>query len=267
VLKALTAKKSVFCEKPICLSESELQSIVRAYFEIPAAEQPVLMVGFNRRFAPMIQNLKAFFASTSEPLALHYRVNAGYLPPDHWANDREQGGGRILGEVCHFVDLLMFLADSPIIEVEAQGIGNSGRYSGDNITALLRFANGSQGTITYLANGDRSFSKERLEVFGGGALGVLEDFRRLELVRDGKKETGHSRWHQDKGHRAEWEAFADCIRRKREAPIAFEDIVCSTLATFCIDESLATGKRIPVDASAFLRDAQITSNPNSSPGK
>ena len=115
------------------------------------------MVGFNRRFAPMTARMKSFLAPVSEPLALHYRINAGHLPPDHWVNDREQGGGRILGEVCHFVDLLMFLAASPVVEVEARAVGNSGRYSGDNVLVSLRFANGSEGTISYLANGDRVF--------------------------------------------------------------------------------------------------------------
>ncbi len=264
VLKALAAGKNVFCEKPLCLSEDELRSIVREYLGISFAARQALMVGFNRRFAAMIRRLKSFFASTSEPLAMHYRVNAGYLPPDHWVNDREQGGGRVLGEVCHFVDLLMFLAGSPIIEVVARGIGNSERYHGDNVTALLRFANGSQGTITYVANGDRSFSKERIEIFGGGAAGVLEDFRRLELVRNGRKETVHSRWRQDKGHRAEWAAFADCVLGTAQTPISLEDIVCSTLATLRVAESLATDQRVAVDAAAFLREAQPLRDLNSS---
>jgi len=252
VLAALEAGKHVFCEKPLCLTEAELRSIIRAYLGIPPSARPALMVGFNRRFAPMIMRMKSFLAPISEPLALHYRVNAGYLPPDHWVNDREQGGGRILGEVCHFVDLLMFLAGSPIAEVEARAVGNAGRYSGDNVLVSLRFANGCEGTISYLANGDRSFSKERIEVFGGGVVAVLEDFRRLELVRDGRKETVHSRWSQDKGHRGEWAAFAESVQKQNEAPIRFDDIVCSTLATLRINESAATGKQLAVDSSVFI---------------
>ena len=127
VLAALAAGKHVFCEKPLCLSEDELGSIARTYRGVSAAARPVLMVGFNRRFAPMTTRMKSFLAPISEPLVLHYRINAGYLPPDHWVNDREQGGGRILGEVCHFVDMLMFLAGSPVVEVEARAVGNSGR--------------------------------------------------------------------------------------------------------------------------------------------
>ena len=265
VIAALAAGKHVFCEKPLCLSEEELRSIVAAYVGVPSAQRPALMVGFNRRFAPMTARIKSFLAHVSEPLALHYRINAGCLPPDHWVNDREQGGGRIRGEVCHFVDLLMFLAASPVVEVDARGVGNSGRYSGDNVLVSLRFGNGSEGTISYLSNGDRTFSKERIEVFGGGSTAVLEDFRRLELVRGGRKETIHSRWRQDKGHRGEWDAFAQSVQRRIEAPIPFEELVCSTLATLRIDESVATGKRLAVDSAAFLGAIPRTSIANSSP--
>ena len=256
VLAGLRAGKHVFCEKPLCLSEDELRSIIRGYLGITSTRRPALMVGYNRRFAPMAAQMKSFLAPISEPLALHYRVNAGYLPPDHWVNDREQGGGRILGEVCHFVDLLMFLAASPIVEVEGRALRNSSRYSGDNVVISVRFANGSEGTISYLANGDRGFSKERLEVFGGGTVAVLEDFRRLELMRDGHKRTTHSRWRQDKGHRSEWIAFAESVRKGQDAPISFDELVCSTLATLRIQESVATGKRFPVDTAAFI-DASL----------
>ena len=252
VLAALVAGKNVFCEKPLCLTEEELRAIVSTYLGIPQQDRPALMVGFNRRFAPMIVRMKSFVRSVSEPLALNYRINAGYLPPDHWVNDREQGGGRVLGEVCHFVDLLMFLAASPITEVTGRVIGNSSRYSGDNVVVSLRFANGSEGTVTYLANGDRSYSKERLEVFGGGSTAILEDFRRLQLVRNGRKETFHSRWRQDKGHAAEWAAFVDALTRGDDAVIRFDELVCSTLATLRLEESLATGKAMVVDARSLL---------------
>jgi predicted dehydrogenase len=262
IVDALAAGKHAFCEKPLCLSETELRSIARAYLG-RAANRRSLMVGFNRRFAPMIARMKSFLAPISEPLVLHYRINAGNLPLDHWLNDREQGGGRILGEVCHFVDLLMFLAGSPIVEVEARTTGGA-RYSGGNVLASLRFGNGAEGTISYLASGDRSFSKERIEVFGGGAVAVLEDFRRLDLARDGRKQTVHSRWRQDKGHAAEWAAFVHCIESGNDAPIRFEDIVSSTLATLRLDESVATGERLEVDTAAFLESEQRAANLNSS---
>ena len=137
---------------------------------------------------------KVSCARRTNRLAIHYRVNAGYIPADHWVNDPEQGGGRILGEVCHFVDFLCFLAGASPIEVQAQTVGNPGQYSMDNVVASLKFANGSLGTISYLANGDKSASKERVEIFGGGSVAILEDFRRLELVRNGRKQITRARW-------------------------------------------------------------------------
>jgi len=258
VLAALSAAKNVFCEKPLCLSEQELKNIVSAYVNIPGGQHPALMVGFNRRFAPMVTQMKAFLAPVAEPIALHYRINGGYLPPDHWLNDREQGGGRILGEVCHFIDLMMFIAGSPIVEVATREIGSTGRYSADNVMISVRFGNGSEAIISYLANGDRSFSKERIEVFGGGSSALLDDFRRMELVRNGRAQKVRSRLRQDKGHRAEWAAFVDNIRLGKYAPISFEDIVCSTLATLRAEESRMAGKPLAVDAAGFLRSCQMT---------
>ena len=158
----------------------------------------------------------------------------------------------------------MFLAGSPIVEVDARALANSGRYSGDNILISLRLANGSEGTISYLANGDRSFSKERIEVFGGGAVAVLEDFRRLELVRSGHKEVIHSRWRQDKGYAAEWNAFAQFVRGQGVVPINFEDIACSTLATLRINQSITSAKRMAVDVADFIAAAHRTTSADSS---
>ena len=245
VLSALSAGKHVFCEKPLCLSEEELSAIVRAH----SGSSRLLMVGFNRRFAPMAARMKSFLKDIHEPLAMHYRVNAGYIDPDNWVNDPEQGGGRVLGEVCHFVDFLSFIAGCAPTQVYARSLANSGQYSGDNLVVSMDFANGSQGTITYVANGDKCFSKERVEIFGGGAVMVLEDFRRLELVRHGRKQVVRSRFRQDKGHRAEWEAFAAAIQAGGEAPIPFDQIVSSTLATLRIADSLATGQSLAVDTA------------------
>jgi predicted dehydrogenase len=259
VLQALRAGKHVFCEKPLCLTEEQLSEIVQAYSE--SSKKPLLMVGFNRRFAPMSVRMNAFVREIMEPVAMHYRVNAGALPQDHWVNDPEQGGGRILGEVCHFVDFLSFMAGAPPIQVQVHSLGNLAQYSGENIVLSLHFANGSLGTISYLANGDRSYSKERIEVFGGGATAVLEDFRKLELVRHGRKQTFRSRFRQDKGHRGEWEAFAHAITSGTAAPISFDQIVASTLATLGIVESQSSGQPIAVDAASFLSSHSSFKNP------
>jgi predicted dehydrogenase len=261
VLSALKAGKHVFCEKPLCLTEGELSEIVRAYSSL--TKKTVLMVGFNRRFAPMAARMKAFLDEIHEPLAMHYRVNAGSIPLDHWVQDPELGGGRILGEVCHFVDLLTSLAGAPPIEVQARTLANTGQYADDNVVIALQFANGSQGTISYLANGDRSYSKERLEVFGGGAIAVLDDFRRLELLRRGRKQVFRSPWRQDKGHRGEWYAFAEAIRSGGELPISFEDIVSTTLSTLRIVDSVRFGGSVAVDSAAFGRANSSVSRPAS----
>jgi len=245
VLAGLAAGKHVFCEKPLCLNAAELAEIAEAYRALKPGS--LLMVGFNRRFAPLAVRLKGFVQEIGEPLALHYRVNAGFIPADHWLNDPQQGGGRIIGEVCHFVDFMTFLIGAPPVEVQAHSLANPGRYSNDNVVSQVRFADGSEGTISYLANGDKSYSKERLEVFGGGAVAVLEDFRRLELIGRGPKKVFRSFLRQDKGHVGEWQAFVDAIRNGAPSPIPFSEIATTMLATFAIEESRATGQAVPVE--------------------
>ncbi len=261
---ALRAGKAVFCEKPLCLNEDELAALVRVAWPSGSGKNrgPFLMVGFNRRFAPMVVQMKKFVSEIHEPLAIHYRVNAGYIPADHWVNDPEQGGGRILGEVCHFVDFLCFLAGACPVEVQAQTVGNPGQYSMDNVVASLRFANGTLGTIGYLANGDKSASKERVEVFGGGSVAILEDFRRLELVRYGRKQITRARWRQDKGHQAEMRAFVGALLGKLPTPIPFEHIVGSTLATLRLQNSCQTGHPLMVELGEFVASALAEQSPN-----
>ena len=269
-LAALNAGKSVFCEKPLSLTESELTAIVRvmanptlaqtsrkggAAFGPHSEHRPLLMVGFNRRFAPMAAQLKQFLSEVHEPLAMHYRVNAGFIPSEHWVNDPDLGGGRILGEVCHFVDFLSFVAGTCPMEVQAQSVGNAGQYSMDNIFAHLRFPNGTLGTITYVASGDKSASKERLEVFGGASVAILEDFRQLELVRNGRKRTERARVGQDKGHKAEMRALVDALLGKTAPPIPFEEIVGSTLATLRLHNACQTGQTLAVDWREFMVSA------------
>lgn len=251
VVAALEAGKHVFCEKPMALNAEELLEIVHAY---SGREAQILTVGFNRRFAPMAEKMKAFLSDISEPLVMNYRVNAGYIPDDHWTQDIQVGGGRIVGEVCHFIDFLGYLSGALPVTVNATTTPNHNRYSDDNLTLAIEFQDGSVGNIVYAANGSSSMSKERVEVFGGGRSAVLDDFRRLELMGRGRKQVHRSRLRQDKGHKGEWLAFANCLRGHGVAPIPFEELVATSLTTFRALESLQTGFVRDVGTQTFLLD-------------
>ena len=241
VVRALQAGKHVFCEKPLALNAGQLAEIQAALEQNPGC---LLTVGFNRRFAPLAQRLSAFLADRQEPLVAHYRVNAGFLPLTHWLHDPEQGGGRIIGEGCHFIDFLAFLVGAPPISVHAQALPDLGRYRQDNVILTFTFPDGSLGTVTYLATGDKAFPKERVEVFSGGCVAVLDDFRTLELMQGGKKTQVRSHLRQDKGHRAEWEAFAAAIVAGGHPPIPYEHLFGVTRASFAAVESLQRSETI-----------------------
>jgi predicted dehydrogenase len=203
------------------------------------------MTGFNRRFAPLAAQIAGHFAGRTEPLFVHYRVNAGTLPPSHWTQDPEQGGGRIIGEACHFVDFITFLIGSAPGSVSAQALPDNGKYRGDNATMTFTFADGSIGVVDYLANGDKSFPKERVEVFCAGRVAVLDDFRSLELVQDGKRKV--IKGAPDKGWTNEWRAFARAIREGGEPPIPYEQLVGVTQATFAaVDSRREAGAKVQV---------------------
>jgi predicted dehydrogenase len=205
------------------------------------------MVGFNRRFSPLAIHLKEFFYEHAEPLVVHYRINAGFLPAGHWANDPAQGGGRIIGEACHFIDFLTFLVGEVPISVSALGLADSGRYHQDNVILNFSFRDGSIGTVQYLANGDRNFSKERLEVFSAGRVGVIDDFRSLETVSAGHRNVRKSRFRQDKGHQGECRAFVTAILEGSPPPIPYDQITGVARATFAALAALQTGETIRVD--------------------
>ncbi|MEY2441560.1 MAG: hypothetical protein QOJ46_986, partial [bacterium] len=234
---ALRAGKAVFVEKPLALSEEELAEIEEA-----APLGGPLMVGFNRRFAPSVRRTIEAFAGVQHRVVVA-RVNAGPLPADHWLHDPVEGGGRLLGEGCHFVDLVAELAGAPAVEVQAFAVAQPQRplECSDELTAQLRFANGSIGTVIYTGAGDSKLPKERIEVFGGGIAAVIDDFRRLELVRGGRREVVKGR--QDKGHRAEVERFVRAAAGEEPAP-SLEGYVASTRATLALAESLRTGAAI-----------------------
>ena len=242
-LAALRLGKHVYCEKPLAIHAEELAEI--AAF-LRSGEHPVLMVGFNRRFAPMAIQLKDFLGQRSEPLVANYRVNAGYLPLNHWLHALEIGGGRIIGEGCHFVDFLTFLVGTPPISVSAQALPDNGRYQQDNVLLTLTFGDGSIGTLQYLANGDKSFAKERVEVFCGGQAAALDDFRTLELVKNGNRKVSRAPLRQDKGHRRAWEAFLATLRQGGEPPIPYTHLLGVTQATFMAAAALTEGRPEPV---------------------
>lgn len=241
VAAALQAGKHVFCEKPLALNTAEMEHIAAL---LPEKHAGILMVGFNRRFAPLAVRLKTFLENRKEPLYAHYRVNAGYLPPTHWTQDPLQGGGRIIGEACHFVDFLIFLVGDTPQQVTAQGLPDGGRYREDNVLITLTFPDGSLGSIAYLANGDKRLPKERLEVFCGGRAAVLDDFRSLELLGGGKREKIVSRLRQDKGHRAEVQAFAQAILNGEPPPIPYDHLFGGMQATFAAVQSLRTERSV-----------------------
>jgi predicted dehydrogenase/threonine dehydrogenase-like Zn-dependent dehydrogenase len=246
-IAALDAKKHVFCEKPLALNETELLKIWEALRR--NAEEgfsPLLMVGFNRRFAPLSVRLAAFIQERKEPLVVQYRVNAGYIPLSHWVHDPEQGGGRILGEGCHFIDFITFLVGDVPLSVTGFALPDAGIYHADNAVFTFSYPDGSIGTVSYLANGDKAFPKERVEVFTGGKVAVLEDFRKLELMENGKRTIMASRLHQDKGHKAEWEAFANAITSGGLPPIPYSQLDGVTRATFAAVEALQTAEKITV---------------------
>lgn len=230
VLEAVAAGKHVFVEKPLCLRHHELDAIAAA-FAGPVA--PLLMVGFNRRFAPHVQTMMRLLAGTSGPKVLHMTVNAGAIPADHWTQDPAVGGGRIAGEACHFIDLLRYVAGSPITQ---STITQMASPTGDTALLQFAFADGSIGSVHYLANGSKQFPKERLEVFVSGRVLQLDNFRRLNAFGF-PGFTSQKLWRQDKGHAACAAAFVSAIRIGAPSPIPFDQLLEVARVTIALAEA------------------------------
>jgi predicted dehydrogenase/threonine dehydrogenase-like Zn-dependent dehydrogenase len=236
-IAALKAGKHVFVEKPLALAEDELQQILA---ERERAGK-ILLVGYNRRFSPLARELAGFFAGRRSPLVMCYRVNAGPIPPDSWIHDPAVGGGRIIGEACHFIDLAAYLAGAPPVSVHCQGVApGSAARNDDNVVLTVGYGDGSLCTIVYVATADASAGKERFEVMGDGRSAVLEDFRSLELRQAGKRRTIR-KLVQDKGHAAELRAFVEAIRGGAPAPIDLLTLASVSRATFAAVGSLRDG--------------------------
>ena len=235
-MAALEAGKNVYVEKPLTIREEDLGRIAEICRRLSACR---LMVGFNRRFAPLSRQAKELFGGLSEPLLINYRISAGFIPKDHWIQT-DEGGGRILGEVCHFVDMIQFLTGSNPEKVFADCISgtNIKMNNQDNVAITIHFSNGSVGLITYLACGSKLFSKERIEIFGDKKSFIINDFRYGEIYDNGRckkiKKPG-------KGHKEEVELFIKSIQEGLPSPISLESIFYTTATTFRIIDSLHTG--------------------------
>ena len=235
VCRALAAGKHVFVEKPLALNAGQLQQVIAASEAARRTPSPpVLMVGFNRRFAPQVQQMAKLLRGVAEPKSFVMTVNAGAVPAEHWTQQPEIGGGRMIGEGCHFIDLLRFLAGQPIVQIQTAMLGRHAAQpvQDDKLTCTLTFADGSVGTLHYLANGHRSVPKERLEVFCAGRVLQLDNFRTLR----GYGWPGFRKlnlWRQDKGHSAEVQAFCRSIIEQRPAPIPFAELI--EVTHVCLD--------------------------------
>ena len=244
--QALHAGRPAFVEKPLALDREQLAQLQEEYaVQLQAGRAPFVMVGFNRRFAPFTEKIRQFFGGRHEPMMIHVRVNAGFIPHDHWIHAQ---GGRIVGEFCHFVDWARSVIGSRIHSVSATGLPNGTQFASDNVAVTLKFADGSVANLLYLANGDRSIPKEFFEVFCQGAIARLHDFRTLELARNGKIQK--FKGPQDKGHRRELQLTIEAVRDGKPSPISFEELVEVTEATFLVDQAVSTGEVIQLMKSA-----------------
>jgi len=231
VLKSLKKGKNIFVEKPLCLTSDELDRITNAYYG-----ENHLMVGFNRRFSKLSILLKEQIGDGQ--MSMNYRVNAGNIPGDSWIQDIEVGGGRIIGEVCHFIDYLTWLNGSLPIKVFATALPDA-ENNNDTINIQLTFANGSIGVVSYYANGPKSLPKEYIEVFHAGSAGTLSNFKELQIF--GKKKFKKKLFNQDKGQSIMIRDFINSIALGNPSPISFEEISAVTKACFAVLESLKTG--------------------------
>ncbi len=240
VCEALKAGKHIFVEKPLAMNAEELEKIAESASQAP---EQLVMVGFNRRFSPHTARAKELLDNRSEPLCMTMTVNAGHIPPDHWIQDPDRGGGRIIGEGCHFIDLLSHLAGSPVATVSASMVGGNMTVCSDKMSILLRFADGSIGVVNYFANGSKSYPKERLEIFSDGRILTMENFR----ITRGHGFKGFKKFRtmrQDKGHSSEVEAFVDLVADGGEPLITFDQLTNVTKASFAAVESALKNQTI-----------------------
>lgn len=236
-IEALKSGKNVFVEKPLAMNLIELNNVKEMYEK----KEVQLMVGFNRRFSPLAVEIKKRFKDNQEPKVINIRVNAGFIPKEHWTQNPELGGGRIIGEMCHFIDLFDFFTDARPTKVYAESIKthNSLLTPEDNLAVTLSYSDGSICNLLYMANGDKSLPKELIEIFSSGKVGRIFDFRE-GAFHSGNREIKLKL--PGKGHKQEVIAFLESLTNQRlKCPISFESLYNTTLATFKIKDALATG--------------------------
>jgi predicted dehydrogenase len=245
-LEALEAEKHVFVEKPLAIDAEQLAEFERGVAAL-GDRCPLWMVGFNRRFSEAARICKEFLSAVKGPLSISYRFNAGPIPQDHWVQDPEVGGGRLVGEACHALDLACFLVGAPIERVFTEAIAPGGAAGSgeDQAVVTARFADGSVASICYFAGGDKAFPKERIEIFGGGSVAVIDDFATVTLVRNGRTRTQRLRG-RDKGHAAELLAFVEAVRAGGPPPIPISSLLNVSWASLATVESLQSGSPVSV---------------------
>ena len=233
VLRCLGAEKNVFVEKPLCLLESELESIIK----LQSKTKKAIMVGFNRRFSPLTEKLKN--AVGNNPMTMIYRINAGSIPSDNWIQDPEMGGGRVLGEVCHFIDYLTYINGSPPSKISSSALPDPSQLD-DTLNILIQFENGSSGVVAYYANGSKSMPKEYIEVFSAGVSASLIDFKELRIYGKGSPKK-IKLFNQNKGQKEMVSSFINGLLYNGRSPISFDDIIAVTKASFKVMESIKLG--------------------------
>lgn len=246
VLEALKAGKNVFVEKPLALNNTELQQIIDLYNSLthPLTHSPTLTLGFNRRFAPLAQKMKSLLGNSDAPMNIIATMNAGYIPPEVWVHDMEVGGGRIIGEACHFIDLCTYFSGSRVVAVCMNAMGTQPNENTDNASILLKYENGTNAVINYFANGSKSYSKERLEVFSQERVLIMDNWRKLKGYGfKGFKSMSSS---QDKGHANQFKLLVEKIQQGGEPLIPFDEIINSTKASFAAIQSLKESRWVDV---------------------
>ena len=238
--ETLLANKHVFVEKPLALTNLQLDEVLKAY----QGSNKSITVGFNRRFAPLAIKMKKLLGNDASPMHIVATMNAGFIPSDVWVHDSEVGGGRIIGEACHFIDLCNYLTGSKVVEICMNALGKSPKENTDNATLLLKYANGSNAVINYFSNGSKAYSKERVEVFHQERTLIMDNWRKLNGY--GFKGFKSAKTGQDKGHAHQFKLLVDTVKNGGAPIIAINDIINSTKASFGAIESLKTGKWVSI---------------------